>query len=83
MVALKNDKIVFQTSISVRDNSSLQYILDDLSSCIQKFRVRRPEPLVNIGIAFPSIVDAPKNKILSQYVKYPDALDFDLENWDI
>ena len=37
--------------------------------------------MVSIGIAFPSIVDAPNNKILSQYVKYPDAVDFDLENW--
>ena len=81
VVAVKKDKILFQTSILVRDNSSLQYILDDLSSCIEKFRVGRPEPLVSIGIAFPSIVDAPNNKILSQYVKYPDAVDFDLENW--
>ena len=81
LVAVKKGKILFQTSIAVRDNSSLRYILGDLSSCIDKFSITRSEPLVSIGIAFPSIVDGPNNKILSRYVKYPDALDFDLESW--
>ena len=81
LVAVKKGKILFQTSIAVRDNSSLRYILGDLSSCIDKFSITRSEPLVSIGIAFPSIVDGPNNKILSRYVKYPDAVDFDLESW--
>ena len=36
-----NDKgeILFQTSIVVRDSSSVQYILDDLSGCIDEFFV--------------------------------------------
>ena len=37
--------------------------------------------LQGIGIAFPGIVDFENGKILSQYVKYPDAHTSDLRGW--
>lgn len=81
VVVINKGEILFQTSIVVRDSSSVQYILDDLSGCIDEFFVGHSEHVSSIGIAFPSIVDAYNNKILSCYVKYPDAMDFDLEKW--
>ena len=81
VVVINKGEILFQTSIVVRDSSSVQYILDDLSGCIDEFFVGHSEHVSSIGIAFPSIVDAYNNKILSRYVKYPDAMDCDLEKW--
>jgi len=34
-----------------------------------------------IGIALPSIVDHVRSKVLSKYVKYPDAQDVDFDKW--
>jgi glucokinase len=34
-----------------------------------------------VGIAFPGIVDSDNNRILSKYVKYPDARRVDLSGW--
>ena len=34
-----------------------------------------------IGIALPVIVDSKNNKVLTQYVKYSDAKDFDFNDW--
>lgn len=36
---------------------------------------------IGVGIAFPGIVDSDNNKILSKYVKYPDARRVDLSGW--
>jgi len=36
---------------------------------------------VGIGIAFPGIVDHVNCKVLSKYVKYPDAQDVDFKKW--
>jgi len=37
--------------------------------------------LAGIGISFPGIVDFPNRRIISKYVKYPEAHNTDLEAW--
>src|SRR5690606_38035665 len=37
--------------------------------------------LAGIGISFPGIVDFPNRRIISKYVKYPEAHNTDLQAW--
>ncbi|HVU58941.1 MAG TPA: ROK family protein [Puia sp.] len=37
--------------------------------------------LSGVGIALPSIIDTESNKVVSRYVKYTSALDFDFNDW--
>jgi len=38
-------------------------------------------PLSGIGIALPSIIDTTTNKVISRYVKYTSAVEFDFSAW--
>lgn len=61
--------------------NSLEKQLEVISSEVDKTLKEKNLQLEGIGIAFPGIVDAHKARILSKYVKYPDATTLDLKKW--
>lgn len=68
---------VIQSSSHVSLDERLKEIGDHVDLLLQETQCR---PL-GVGLAFPGIVDTVQNKILSRYVKFPDAQRVDLSEW--
>ena len=81
-IGLVNDgKIIasslMEASAHVILNDRLNEIADEVDRLLSE---KRCEP-IGVGLAFPGIVNSEENKILSKYVKYPDAQRVDLSSW--
>ena len=79
----KGGKIIAVDQVSALPDSSIQDNLDMIS---RQARVSFKEylssnSLSGIGIALPSIIDTTINKVVSRYVKYASAQEFDFNEW--
>lgn len=68
---------VLPSSAHISLQERLHEIGDHVDLLLEKAQCR---PL-GVGVAFPGIVDTVSNKILSRYVKFPDAQRVDLSEW--
>jgi glucokinase len=74
-------KIIAAESIPAAAEVSLAQRLEEIAVEVNRLLAANNCSAKGIGIAFPGIVDSTRKKILSKYVKYPDARQIDLEAW--
>lgn len=74
-------KILYNTKVEAAAHVSLQQRLSELADIIDQVLLKPGYRLTGIGVAFPGIVDSVNSRILSKYVKYPDAQGVDLRLW--
>lgn len=81
---VENGNIITATSASASSSESIE---KNISGTIQKTLTFLAKENINestitgIGIALPVIVDSINNRVLTKYVKYRDAKDFDFNAW--
>lgn len=68
---------VIQSSAHVSLEERLKEIGDHVDQLLEKAQCHPS----GVGLAFPGIVDTVENRILSRYVKFPDAQRVDLSEW--
>src|SRR5690606_10461604 len=73
--------LVEATKVPAAAEVTLSARLDDIALRVRQLADKHGVVLNGIGLAFPGIVDAPNKRILSRYVKYPDADTVDLPLW--
>jgi glucokinase len=73
---IAHTKIKSDADLNMRDK--LPVIASEIDSLIRQAGVEKPQA---IGLAFPSIVDSVKMRILNRYVKFSDAMDVDFQAW--
>ncbi len=73
--------VVAQASLAASSHISLVTRLTEIANKIDGLLTENNAEPVGIGIAFPGIIDNIRNKVLSKYVKYPDAQDVDFSKW--
>jgi glucokinase len=74
-------KLIADTSIPASAHMTLAERLVEIADQVDRLLNSTQSQPTGIGIAFPGIVDSVRHKILSKYVKYPDAQDVDLRGW--
>lgn len=74
-------KILAHTKVDAESRVSLEQRLRGVGDVVEGLLREHGLTPIGVGVAFPGIVDAGNKKILSRYVKYPDAQDFDLAAW--
>src|SRR5687767_8232964 len=74
-------KILAHTKVDGESQVSLEQRLHSGGDVVDGLLRMHGLTPIGIGVAFPGIVDAGNKRILSRYVKYPDAQDFDLAAW--
>jgi glucokinase len=78
---VQEGNVIAQTSLAASSHISLATRLDEVGDRVDALlREHNAEP-IGIGIAFPGIIDNINNKVLSKYVKYPDAQGVDFSRW--
>lgn len=78
---IHDGKIVAQESLATSSHISLASILTEAGNKVDALLAKNNATPTGIGIAFPGVVDNLREKVLSKYVKYPDAQDFDFAQW--
>jgi glucokinase len=76
--------IISISKLEAAPNESIEKILDQINTCIAALLSEKKisgKQLKAIGISVPSIVDTNTNRVLSRYVKYTDANEFDFNSW--
>jgi len=73
--------VIAQASLPASSHISLVTRLAELGDKIDELLAENNAEPVGIGIAFPGIIDNIRYKVLSKYVKYPDAQDVDFSQW--
>lgn len=84
MALVENGQILASRKIDVKDSAKLAPLLPQINSGIEQMiseTAHSKSDLGGIGMAFPSIVDNQAGKILSDYVKYTDTNDLNLNAW--
>lgn len=74
-------KILAHTKVDAESRVSLEQRLQRVGDVVDAMLREHGLAPMGVGVAFPGIVDAGNKKILSRYVKYPDAQDFNLAAW--
>ncbi len=77
-------EIIITSKLKAVADKGIQYSLDSVSENVLELLNKNnisKESLSGIGIMMPSIVDTTNNKVLSKYVKYADAHEFDFNDW--
>ena len=78
---VRDGVILSNTTVVAGSHSSLRDKLPEVGDKIDLLLAENNYTPTAIGLAFPGIVDATTNTILSKYVKYPDARDLNLDQW--
>lgn len=78
---VKDGEILASTKIQASAHVSLEERLGAIANEVDGLLAGNKYALAGIGLAFPGIVDSDQNKILSRYVKYPDAQMVNLSAW--
>jgi len=73
--------VVAQESIPASSHINLVTRLAEIGDTVDELLTNYNATPIGIGIAFPGIIDNLRYKVLSKYVKYPDAQDFDFAQW--
>lgn len=77
-------EILVTSKVKAVADKSIQHGLDSVTEHVLELLTQNnisKENLSGIGIMVPSIVDTTNNKVLSRYVKYSDAHEFDFNSW--
>jgi len=74
-------ELIADASIAASAHISLAERLVEIGDQVDRLLTQTGSTPTGIGIAFPGIVDSVHHKILSRYVKYPDAQEVDLPDW--
>lgn len=81
---IEEGKLLFTSKLEAQPDKDIEENLNIVSHEVQRLlnshSVSRRE-LGGIGISFPCIVDSHSNRVLSNYVKYKDAHQFDFNAW--
>jgi glucokinase len=78
---VKEGKLLAGTKIQASAHITLSQRLSEIADKIDSFLSDHSCTPTGIGIAYPGIVNSEEKKILSRYVKYPDAQTIDLSLW--
>jgi glucokinase len=73
--------VVAQTSLAASSHINLVTRLEETGDKIDQLLAQNNAEPTGIGIAFPGIIDNIRYKVLSKYVKYPDAQNVDFSRW--
>ena len=76
--------IISISKLGAAPKESIEKNLNQVTKCIAALISEKKIPgeqLKAIGICVPSIVDTNTNRVLSRYVKYTDANEFDFNSW--
>ncbi len=73
--------MIASMTVPASAHETLEARLESLATEIDNLLRQHDAQPLGVGIAFPGIVDPENLKILSKYVKYPDAQGFDLSRW--
>lgn len=78
---VKDGKLLAGTKIQAAAHITLSQRLDEIADQVDLFLNDHGCTPFGIGIAYPGIVNSAEKKILSRYVKYPDAQKINLPLW--
>lgn len=78
---VREGKIMASTLIQASAHVNLDERLNEIGNAVDELLTTQKYDPKGIGLAFPGIVDPNGRKILSKYVKYPDAQRVDLMAW--
>ncbi len=73
--------MIASMTVPASAHETLEARLESLATEIDNLLRQHDAQPLGVGIAFPGIADPENLKILSKYVKYPDAQGFDLSRW--
>lgn len=73
--------VVAKASVAASSHVSLTKRLDEIADTVDNLLADQHAEPVGIGIAFPGIIDNVHQRVLSKYVKYPDAQNVDFARW--
>lgn len=76
-----NGKLIADATIPAEAHGKLIDRLKEVADKVDELLNKVSAVPVGIGIALPSIIDHVRSKVLSKYVKYTDAQDFDFAKW--
>lgn len=76
-----NGAVVGKATLAASSHIDLTTRLDEIADKVDEMLAEHKATPVGIGIAFPGIIDSVHQKVLSRYVKYPDAQDVNFEQW--
>jgi glucokinase len=80
---IHDGNIVEQASLAASSHINLIRRLAELGDKVDELLAKNHAEPIGIGVAFPGIIDNINHKVLSKYVKYPDAQDVDFSQWAI
>lgn len=78
---IRNGDVVAQGSLPAASHVNLVTRLEEIANRVDALLAENSAVPMGIGIAFPGIIDNIQYKVLSKYVKYPDAQDVDFSQW--
>lgn len=78
---VRQGKLLADTTIAASSHVNLSERLIEIADTVDQLLKDNSAVPAGIGIAFPGIVDHVRRKVLSKYVKYPDAQDVDFIQW--
>ncbi len=78
---VREGKLVATKTVAADAHETLSARLETLAIEINSLLTSNNATASGVGIAFPGIVDPERLKILSRYVKFPDADGIDLRSW--
>lgn len=82
---VSESRLIQNEFIVIEDNSSLGSVLELIQDIVKDIQVKYKEDgrLQAIGMSLPCFIDSDKNKVLSNYVKYTDGSEIDLNAWSM
>lgn len=80
---IRDGNIIAQTSVAASSHINLVTRLNEIANSVDELLAKCNAEPMGIGIAFPGIIDNIRHKVLSKYVKYPDAQDVDFGQWAV
>lgn len=78
---IHDGNVVVHTSMEASSHIKLVTRLAEIGDKIDSLLKENNAVPVGIGVAFPGIIDNVRSRVLSEYVKYPDAQDVDFARW--
>jgi glucokinase len=81
---VEEGKLLATAKLKAQPNRSTRDNLDEINHAVKLMMKENridEDTLTGIGLSLPSIVNSDTNKVISRYVKYNDAHDFDFNKW--
>jgi glucokinase len=78
---IREGAVIVQASLQASSHINLVERLEETAVKVDDLLAANSAEPIGIGIAFPGIIDSIRYKVLSKYVKYPDAQQVDFSQW--